>query len=1724
MREYLLQALRWNHSFPNRTPLLAVAVGFIVGLDIPCPARAEPAFEWVRSGGSSSWDFGNSVAVDAQGNAYVVGCVRGPADFSGVRFTNATWSDPEQMFIAKYGPDGSLLWVKSPPLTPVTDQRIASSSANGVAVDASGNVYVAGEFGGIITFGSTTLTNLTSAWTGTDILLAKFDRDGDPLWARQAPAHHSRGNAVAASMDGHVHMVGNFSGTASFGGTTLTSAGSSQDAFCAKYDATGNVIWAKKVGGMGSDYAYAVAADSNGNTYVAGEFEMSANIGGIVLSDVYRSAFVARYDANGNVLWARKAGGNVYNTWGCGLAVDANGNACVSGAFSGNGVFGSITLLGTNHDIFVAKYDPLGQVLWAKQAGGIGDDCGRSIATDSAGNIYLTGSFRETASFGGPTLTSSGGRDVFIAKYSSDGSPQWAKGAGLIFDDDGLGTAVDSQGAVFVTGSFYDSAWFGSTYVTGVGLNDMFLAKLASEAPPSAPAIRTQPLDQTVTEGDTVTFTVGVDGTPPLTFQWYRGGNPISFGTNATLTLTNVLASAAGSYAVVVSNAGGSTTSAPATLTVNPPASPPIITHQPQSVSVIIGGTATFHVTADGTPPFSYQWRKGVTPLTGATNATLVLSNLQAGDAGAYLVTVANAHGSATSQPATLTVEPPPVPPGFEWVRSGGSSTWDFGNGVAVDAQGSAYVVGYIRGPADFSGVGLSHLPWTDSPQMFVAKYSRDGSLLWVKSPPLTPVTEYQVASSLANGVAVDISGNVYVAGGFSGIITFGSTSLTNMTSDWSDTDILLAKFDGEGNPLWARQAPTWGYSWANAVTVDTDGSVHIVGSFRGTASFGGAALTSADDFIDAFHAKYDAAGNVVWAKKAGGARSDYAYAVSSDPSGNTYVAGEFEGTANIGGIALSDPRWSDFIAKYDRDGNVHWAKKAGGNLDNNYGCGVAVDPSGNAYLTGAFSDSGVFGGITLLATNQDVFVAKYDPLGQVLWVTQAGGDQPDSGRSIATDSAGDIFVTGYFQHTASFGGPTLTSWGNREIFVARYASDGSPQWAKSAGLIFDDGGLGIAVDSQGAVFVTGSFYDSAWFDSTYVTGVGLDDMFLAKLASEAPPTAPVITIQPQDQTVTAGNTASFTVAADGTPPLSYNWLRSGEPIGGARNAVLLLPNVQVADAGSYTAIVTNSYGSATSRAATLTVHYSLTVNVSGSGAVARSPDQASYAPGAVVTLTAVPTGAGGFVGWSGDASGTANPLTVAMDRNRAITANFSETAVTITIQGEGTVSRSPDRPTYLDGEQVTLTALPARWFAFAQWGDGVTANPRVITIGANNNYTAVFQSAAPLETLTFDGITRTAPVGMPAVFVNDRFVVEPSITNRGPVTVSLATTFTNGVILYSLDGSEPPMNSALATRPFGMDRTVTLRAVAYSADFSQAVQADPLRLVILAVLSAWTAGGGTVAIEPPDGAYFPDNTARVTALPTTGWEFVAWRGDTSGTSVMAVLTMTQDKCVEAVCGTTLATAAAGGGSVRADPLTTEYPYGTEVRLSGVPGPGNYFVTWGNAATGTANPLTVVVTNPSPAISALFAPLNPGQVALTASAEGWGRVETSRTGNRFNTGTVVTLTAQPDAGQVFLGWAGDATGTQNPLTLTLTSSKVITAQFSRRPRLTVSECGEGQREEGFRFTLRGGFGVRYTIEGSFDATVWTPRATVTNLHGTVQFTDRAATNTPNRFYRAVLAP
>lgn len=193
--------------------------------------------------------------------------------------------------------------------------------------------------------------------------------------------------------------------------------------------------------------------------------------------------------------------------------------------------------------------------------------------------------------------------------------------------------------------------------------SNLATGKVAVASSPTVvpPSITTQPVSQTVNAGATVTFVVVVSGTSPFTYQWQKNGTAITGATGATLTLSSVTTSSAGSYTVVVKNSAGSVTSNPATLTVLTPATAPTITTQPVSQTVTVGANVTFSVVATGTAPLSYQWRKDGNPISGATSATLTLNSVSTSDAGTYTVVVSNTAGSATSNPATLTVNNPTI-------------------------------------------------------------------------------------------------------------------------------------------------------------------------------------------------------------------------------------------------------------------------------------------------------------------------------------------------------------------------------------------------------------------------------------------------------------------------------------------------------------------------------------------------------------------------------------------------------------------------------------------------------------------------------------------------------------------------------------------------------------------------------------------------------------------------------------------------------------------------------------------------------------------------------------------------------------------------------------------------------------------------------------------------------------------------------------------------------
>jgi hypothetical protein len=269
-------------------------------------------------------------------------------------------------------------------------------------------------------------------------------------------------------------------------------------------------------------------------------------------------------------------------------------------------------------------------------------------------------------------------------------------------------------------------------------------------------------------------------------------------------------------------------------------------------------------------------------------------------------------------------------------------------------------------------------------------------------------------------------------------------------------------------------------------------------------------------------------------------------------------------------------------------------------------------------------------------------------------------------------------------------------------------------------------------------------------------------------------------------------------------------------------------------------------------------------------------------------------------------------------------------------------------------------------------------------------------------------------------------------------------------------------------------------------------------------------------------GADFSNLLEVVTATPSPGWTLLQWLGDADGTNLVVNLTMTRNKNVRAMFGTTLNTTVEGSGSIVSSPVSPWYPYGIQVRLTGVPTVGNYLASWSNDAAGlTSKPLAFTITNADPTVTAVFASLGGTQTnALSVIPDGQGQVAVTPPGNLYGPDTNVVLQATPDAGQDFLGWSGDENGSENPLTVTMNSNKVVTARFTKRPRL----YGEGNpdllNQAGFRLTLTGDFGTAYEIFGSTDLDGWTLLGVVTNAWGTVQFTDTGAATNTHRLYRA----
>jgi uncharacterized protein YjiK len=352
-------------------------------------------------------------------------------------------------------------------------------------------------------------------------------------------------------------------------------------------------------------------------------------------------------------------------------------------------------------------------------------------------------------------------------------------------------------------------------------------------------------------------------------------------------------------------------------------------------------------------------------------------------------------------------------------------------------------------------------------------------------------------SNDLANGIALDASGNVYITGYFYGTATFGAISKTSA----GNADIFVAKYSSSGTLQWVQSAGGTSNDAATGIAVDASGNVYITGYFFVTATFGATSKTSAGG-SDIFVAKYSSSGTLQWVQSAGGTSSDDANGIAIDASGNVYITGYFYGTATFGATSKTSAGNADiFVAKYDPVGTAwSWVESAGG-TSTDAATGIAVDASGNVYITGYFYSTATFGvSSKTSAGSADIFIAKYSNSGTLLWVQSVGGTSIDVAFGIALDASGNVYITGYFYVTATFGATSKTSVGSADIFLAKYSNTGTLQWVQSAGGTDYDYANGIAIDASGNVYIAGNFFGTATFGAISKTSAGGSDIFVARV------------------------------------------------------------------------------------------------------------------------------------------------------------------------------------------------------------------------------------------------------------------------------------------------------------------------------------------------------------------------------------------------------------------------------------------------------------------------------------------------------------------------------------------------------------------------------------------------------------------------------------------------
>ncbi len=735
-----------------------------------------------------------------------------------------------------------------------------------------------------------------------------------------------------------------------------------------------------------------------------------------------------------------------------------------------------------------------------------------------------------------------------------------------------------ANGALLVLTNFQaaSAGRYSVLVANGAGAASAF-AVLELGAPPSF--VR-PPSNQLAEPGATASFSVIASGTAPLTYQWLRaaagGFEPLAGANGPVLSLLNVQLADAVAYRVIVANAFGSATSAPASLTV---VSPPVIATHPVGTNVLVGQGANFSVAVLGSAPFAYQWRLNGANLPGATNATLVLLNLQVASSGNYSVRVTNLIGSVISSNAVLLVEPPPsasvtatdvvaAEPGadaasltFTRTRVTDQPQQIFFTVSGSAVPGSDYIAltSPVTIPAGSSSVTIALTALDDS----LAESNEFVFITIVAGPDYVPG-----ASPLAVVVITDndnLLPVVNVTAPANGLVVNAPANvLVTATATDPDGSVTRVEFYANGtNRLGEDLTAPYAFTWTNAplgsnfisvVAVDNLGGLSGVAVLLIVNNLPTVALTAPSD-----GAIFNPGSDITLAANA------------ADTDGTIATVEFFAGGLFLGSDSTSPYRFT-WAAVPE---GVHSLRAQA--IDNRGAVRASVPVTITVGIpTPLFGDAFTGRGVIVGFTNT--------ALGTNLTFTREAGEPRHASRSgnhsgwltWTAPASGlcriDTFGSDFDTLLAVYTGGSVS---NLTIVTANDDANSDSILSSVAFNVTNGVTYQIAVDGYGT--------------NTTTVGGNVGHIVL-NLALANP--YPVILTQPRSLVVTQGNTATFTVTTHSPPPTNqtFRWRFNGNNIAGATNLTLTLNNVQAASAGNYTFVANNSSGSATSVVAVLVV------------------------------------------------------------------------------------------------------------------------------------------------------------------------------------------------------------------------------------------------------------------------------------------------------------------------------------------------------------------------------------------------------------------------------------------------------------------------------------------------------------------------------------------------------